>query len=35
MEHYLDDDNKNDNIYHRKNEELSGRLQAVIDDADT
>ena len=34
MEHYLDDDDKNDNIYHRKNEELSGRLQAVIDDAD-
>jgi hypothetical protein len=35
MEHYLDEDDKNDTIYHRKNEELSGRLQAVIDDAST
>lgn len=33
MEHYLDEDDKNDTIYHRKNEEISGRLQAVIDDA--
>ena len=33
MEHYLDEDDKNDTIYHRKNEELSGRLQTVIDDA--
>ena len=35
MEHYLDEDDKNDTIYHRKNEEISGRLQAVIDDATT
>ncbi|HWT75174.1 MAG TPA: transposase [Mobilitalea sp.] len=35
MEHYLDEDDKNDTIYHRKNEEISGRLQAVIDDAAT
>jgi hypothetical protein len=33
MEHYLDEDDKNDTIYHRKNEEIAGRLQAVIDDA--
>lgn len=33
MEHYLDEDDKNDTIYHRKNEEISERLQAVIDDA--
>ena len=35
MEHYLDEDDKNDTIYHRKSEEISGRLQAVIDDAAT
>lgn len=35
MEHYLDEDDKNDTIYHRKNEEIAGRLQAVIDDATT
>lgn len=35
IEHYLDEDDKNDTIYHRKNEEISGRLQAVIDDAAT
>lgn len=33
MEHYLDEDDKNETIYHRKNEEISGRLQTVIDDA--
>ena len=33
MEHYLDEEDKNDTIYHRKNEEISGRLQTVIDDA--
>lgn len=35
MEHYLDEDDKNETIYHRKNEEISGRLQAVINDAAT
>jgi hypothetical protein len=35
MEHYLDEDDKNDTIYHRKNEEITGRLQAVIDDSAT
>ena len=35
MEHYLDEGDKNDTIYHRKSEEISGRLQSVIDDAGT
>lgn len=35
MEHYLDEDDKNETIYHRKNEEISGRIQVVIDDAAT
>jgi len=35
IEHYLDEDDKNDTIYHRKNEEITGRLQAVIDDSAT
>lgn len=35
MEQYLDEEDKNNTIYHRKNEEISGRLQAVIDDAAT
>jgi hypothetical protein len=33
MEHYLDEEDKNDTIYHRKNEEISQRLQTAIDDA--
>ena len=33
MEHYLDEEDKNDTIYHRKNEEISERLQSVIEDA--
>jgi len=33
IEHYLDDEDRNKIIYHRKNEEISSRLQQVIDDA--
>lgn len=35
VEHYLDEDDKNEIIYHRKNKEITGRLQAVIDNAAT
>ena len=33
LEHYLDNEDSNKTIYHRKNEEISSRLQIVIDDA--
>ncbi|MDF1618798.1 transposase [Petrocella sp. FN5] len=33
VEHYLDDEDRNETIYHRKSEEISSRLQQVIDDA--
>lgn len=33
LERYLNPDDLNDTIYHRKNEEISGRLQKVIIDA--
>jgi len=33
LEHYLKDESKNEMIYHRKNEEITSRLQQVIDDA--
>ncbi|MGF7430609.1 transposase [Thermoanaerobacterium thermosaccharolyticum] len=33
MEHYLDEEDRNKTIYHRKNEEISKRLQEIIDDA--
>lgn len=33
MEHYLEDEDRNETIYHRKSEEISSRLQQVIDDA--
>lgn len=33
MEHYLEDENRNETIYHRKNEEISSRLQQVAEDA--
>lgn len=33
LEHYLNDDDRNKTIYHRKNEEISSRIQIVIDDA--
>jgi len=35
MEHYLDEEDRNETIYHRKSEEISSRLQQVIDDATT
>ncbi len=33
LEHYLEDDDRNKTIYHRKNEEISSRLQQVVEDA--
>ena len=33
MEHYLKDEDRNQTIYHRKNEEILSRLQQVVDDA--
>lgn len=33
LEHYLKDETRNEIIYHRKSEEISSRLQQVIDDA--
>jgi hypothetical protein len=33
LEHYLEDEDRNKTIYHRKNEEITSRLQVVIDDA--
>ena len=33
MEQYLKEDHRNEIIYHRKNEDLTSRLQQVIDDA--
>lgn len=33
LEHYLDDEDRNKTIYHRKTEEISSRLQVVINDA--
>lgn len=33
MEHYLKNEDRNNTLYHRKNEDLSSRLQQVIDDA--
>ncbi len=33
LEYYLKDESKNEMIYHRKNEEITSRLQQVIDDA--
>ncbi len=35
LEHYLASEDRNKVIYHRKNEEISSRLQQVIDDATT
>ena len=35
MEHYLDEEDRNETIYHRKNEEISSKLQQVIKDATT
>ena len=35
MEHYLNEEDRNETIYHRKNEEISSRLQQVIEDATT
>ncbi|MCK5763508.1 MAG: transposase, partial [Clostridiales bacterium] len=35
MEHYLKDEDRNETIYHRKSEEISSRLQQVIDDGTT
>ena len=35
LEHYLDDEDRNTVIYHRKSEEQASRLQQVIDDATT
>lgn len=35
MEHYLNEEDRNETIYYRKNEEVSSRLQQVIEDADT
>ncbi|WHE06213.1 transposase [Thermoanaerobacterium thermosaccharolyticum] len=35
MEHYLDEDDRNKTIYHRKNEEITKRLQEIIEDAYT
>ena len=35
MEHYLEDEDRNETIYHRKSEEISSRLQQVADDAAT
>jgi hypothetical protein len=32
LEHYLKDEDRNETIYHRKSEEISSRLQQVIDD---
>lgn len=33
IEHYLKEEDRNETIYHRKNEEISSRLQEVTDDA--
>lgn len=33
MENYLKEEDRNETIYHRKNEEISSRLQQVINDA--
>ncbi len=33
LEHYLNDEDRNHMIYHRKGEEITSRLQQVIDDA--
>jgi len=33
LKHYLDSEDRNKVIYHRRNEEISSRLQQVIDDA--
>lgn len=35
MEYYLNEEDHNETIYHRKNEEISCRLQQVIEDATT
>jgi len=35
MEHYLNEEDRNETIYHRKSEEISSRLQQVIKDATT
>ena len=35
MEHYLNEEDRNETIYHRKSEEISSRLQQVIEDATT
>jgi len=35
MEHYLNEEDRNETIYHRKSEEISSRLQQVIVDATT
>ena len=35
MEHYLKEEDRNETIYYRKTEEISSRLQQVIEDANT
>ena len=35
MEHYLNEEDRNETIYYRKSEEISSRLQQVIEDATT
>lgn len=34
LEHYLDEEDRNEMIYHRKGEEITSRLQQVVNDAD-
>src|SRR5574344_760141 len=35
MEHYLNEEDRNETIYYRKNEEISARLQQVMEDENT